>query len=134
MDTSYVDNVLDNVLPELTTYIRRVLEDDRYSHLRKIPIIVSCELVVVRREQLESDTGTSDPKQVPAARAAIDALQKALGGGGDEVSCRICLEQIEQDMRVACMPCNHVYHLDCIVRWLETSHLCPLCRFALPTC
>lgn len=130
MDTSYVDNVL----MELTMYIRGVLGDDRYSHLRKIPIFVSCELVLVRGAQLESDMWTSDPKQVPAARAAIDALQRVLGRDGDEVSCRICLDQIERDMQVARMPCNHKYHLVCIVRWLETSHLCPLCRFALPTC
>ncbi|MBA0719455.1 hypothetical protein Golax_007134 [Gossypium laxum] len=28
---------------------------------------------------------------------------------------------------VASMPCGHGYYNGCIVKWLETSHLCPLC-------
>ncbi|KAL3736732.1 hypothetical protein ACJRO7_025639 [Eucalyptus globulus] len=58
IDTSYVDSVL----LELTMYIRGVLGDDRCYHLRKIPIFVSCELVLVQREQLESDKWTSGPQ------------------------------------------------------------------------
>jgi RING-box protein 1 len=24
--------------------------------------------------------------------------------------------------------CNHVYHLDCIQRWIKTRNVCPLCN------
>jgi len=26
------------------------------------------------------------------------------------------------------MPCGHVFHLKCVVYWLETQKTCPVCR------
>lgn len=46
--------------------------------------------------------------------------------------CTICLDDLLDGDEAASMPCGHVYHADCIVSWLETSHLCPLCRYQMP--
>ncbi|XP_074627248.1 E3 ubiquitin-protein ligase TRAIP-like isoform X1 [Acropora palmata] len=40
--------------------------------------------------------------------------------------CNICTESIQDG--AACCPCGHVYHLQCINRWLEQSRSCPTCR------
>jgi hypothetical protein len=31
------------------------------------------------------------------------------------------------------LPCLHHFHRRCIVRWLEISHMCPMCRHPMPT-
>jgi hypothetical protein len=60
--------------------------------------------------------------------------QKDLGDG-DHNECPICLEDYAPDDDLSVMPCTygHRYHQDCLAAWLERSHLCPLCRHALPT-
>ncbi|CAK7334169.1 unnamed protein product [Dovyalis caffra] len=46
------------------------------------------------------------------------------------MDCAICLEEIliPKIGGAACLPCSHVYHHYCIVRWFLESNLCPLCR------
>lgn len=55
-------------------------------------------------------------------------------------TCAICMDEfvhvdINNDIgtsRIFRMPCNHVFHQQCIVKWLQTSHTCPLCRYPMP--
>ncbi|CAE8591129.1 unnamed protein product [Polarella glacialis] len=46
-------------------------------------------------------------------------------------NCTICLEDVVggQD-RVRDLPCRHVFHVECIDRWLRTSQKCPMCCHA----
>ncbi|XP_059652989.1 E3 ubiquitin ligase BIG BROTHER-related-like [Cornus florida] len=68
-------------------------------------------------------------KLVPASQSSIDALGKMTFYR----SCTICLEKFCDEGSITRMPCSHVYHGDCITRWLKTNHSCPLCRFKMPT-
>ncbi|KAL7161456.1 hypothetical protein ACSBR2_042006 [Camellia fascicularis] len=54
-------------------------------------------------------------------------------GSGSTKQCVICQEELTIGCEAKQMPCAHVFHGKCIVRWLEVSNLCPLCRFQLPT-
>ncbi|CAN8312508.1 unnamed protein product [Cochlearia groenlandica] len=47
--------------------------------------------------------------------------------------CTICLEEFNDGDRVVTLPCGHDFHDDdeCIVKWFEISHVCPLCRYEL---
>ncbi|CAK9163698.1 unnamed protein product, partial [Ilex paraguariensis] len=73
-------------------------------------------------------------KAVPATKSSIEGLKKVrLEGSGSMEECMICLEKFCVGQEATCMPCSHVYHGDCIAQWLERSHLCPLCRFQMPT-
>ncbi|KAI4372442.1 hypothetical protein MLD38_010673 [Melastoma candidum] len=71
----------------------------------------------------------------PASWEAVEGLQKTKIGDGsdrDVGDCAICFEELSPDLEHVRMPCKHVYHRDCIVTWLKSSHVCPLCRFSLP--
>ncbi|KAJ0232488.1 hypothetical protein HA466_0289860 [Hirschfeldia incana] len=46
--------------------------------------------------------------------------------------CTICLEEFKNGGRVVPLACGHEFDEECIVKWLETSHVCPLCRYELP--
>ncbi|XP_062017955.1 uncharacterized protein LOC133734338 [Rosa rugosa] len=81
-------------------------------------------------------------KFIPATRSSIEGLQRVRPDSLEEatikqnLSCSICMNEFAQggvDQLITHLPCSHRYHVDCIIRWLETSHVCPLCRYPLPS-
>ncbi|KAL6336382.1 hypothetical protein AAG906_014554 [Vitis piasezkii] len=109
------------VIMNVTTYVSRPL----------------MELIIedIDNERLATVVTTSMQdeamKIVPATKSSIDKLEKVKMKLDDR--CSICLEEFTSGMEeVARMPCSHVYHTPCIVKWLEYNHLCPLCRFEMP--
>ncbi|GMI99684.1 hypothetical protein HRI_003637700 [Hibiscus trionum] len=84
---------------------------------------------------------TNSVKFKPASKSSIKALKRARylddedelhHGSSSRKGCTVCLDEFSDSDEVASMPCDHVYHNECIVKWLETSHLCPLCRYQMP--
>lgn len=45
--------------------------------------------------------------------------------------CAICLEDILEKQYVIKLPCNHLYHSECLYRWLCKRPVCPLCSYPL---
>lgn len=83
-------------------------------------------------EQLSANDRRSPP---PAARSAIDAMptvritQRHLRS---DSHCPVCQDKFELGSEARQMPCNHIYHSDCIVPWLVQHNSCPVCRQELP--
>ncbi|XP_030523779.1 E3 ubiquitin-protein ligase RING1-like [Rhodamnia argentea] len=134
---------VDRLVIRAAVEAERLLRTKLYSHLRKIPIRMVLEVSVHRRERQEMEVALRESMEVsdafgtvPTSRAAIDALEKTklrevLDSGYD--GCVICKDETSSDGEVARMPCKHMFHHECIVRWLSASNLCPLCRFQMPT-
>ena len=44
--------------------------------------------------------------------------------------CSICCDQFAVDDVCQQMPCNHLFHKECLTKWLVQSNVCPVCRYA----
>jgi len=73
---------------------------------------------------------------------AVIALQDVETTPDDECSaaqCCICLADsnpsdaasTDGDKEMARLPCEHIFHEDCIIHWLQCSSTCPMCRRAV---
>ncbi|CAN6163823.1 unnamed protein product [Urochloa humidicola] len=54
------------------------------------------------------------------------------GGTAAARECAVCLGAVQEGEMVRRLPaCSHVYHVECIDRWLAAHRTCPLCRSEL---
>ena len=130
----------------------REIDSDPVNHGRKV-IKLMVEVLVEVSTDDEVDQVIDDSLNTlnfkPASRSSIQSLKRVKWGDEDRLlpsnkrslleglsskkECTICLDEFLEGDEVALMPCGHVYHDGCIVKWLETSHLCPLCRYKMPS-
>lgn len=68
----------------------------------------------------------------PAEKSAIEALEKVRVSDisvKKQGLCAICFGEVFVGSELTRLPCSHMFHGDCIVRWLHESTFCPLCRY-----
>ncbi|KAE8672659.1 RNF181 protein [Hibiscus syriacus] len=91
-------------------------------------------------EQLIQRLAENDPNRYgtpPASKSAIDSLPSVkiakdlLNSKSNQ--CAVCMDDFEEGIEGKRMPCQHLYHKDCILPWLELHNSCPVCRHELPT-
>ncbi|WOL09820.1 hypothetical protein Cni_G18573 [Canna indica] len=91
-------------------------------------------------EQLIQQLAENDPNRYgtpPASKSAVESLPDVEITDGllatDEAHCSVCMDMFETGVVAKRMPCNHIYHEECILPWLELHNSCPVCRYELPT-
>ncbi|AET00504.1 putative transcription factor C2H2 family [Medicago truncatula] len=51
----------------------------------------------------------------------------------NESCCSICIQDFENEELVRLLPkCSHIFHLECIDKWLVQQGSCPICRTYVP--
>ena len=48
------------------------------------------------------------------------------------IECAICMSLVTEQDEGMLTPCSHVFHKDCLSRWMEEQLICPICRSRLP--
>lgn len=51
----------------------------------------------------------------------------------DSCVCAVCQCDFEKGDELLQLPCQHVYHKDCIMPWMKEHNTCAVCRFELET-
>ena len=46
-----------------------------------------------------------------------------------EEKCPICLQKYKGADMIKEFPCKHIFHKECIFKWLNKSNVCPLCKY-----
>ncbi|KAG6424058.1 hypothetical protein SASPL_114470 [Salvia splendens] len=75
-------------------------------------------------EPIDSHEEVEDESKAKAASRLLDQLPTVEGGG----DCAVCSEGLCLGGAAKRIPCGHVFHHDCILRWLSVVCSCPLCR------
>lgn len=65
----------------------------------------------------------------PAPEQVIEALKKRPLTDAEkstETDCAVCKDQFESHEMVIELPCEHIFHDDCIKPWLKLNSTCPV--------
>jgi Ring finger domain len=68
---------------------------------------------------------TTLPSTVIPVKSADSPEPTYLADGED--TCVVCLDDLDVGNRVRRLPCNHVFHAECIRTWLRRKNACPCC-------
>lgn len=77
-------------------------------------------------------------RTVPAPKSSIDEIPTVeitpefIESPDSCHTCPICKDEFEPGTEAKSLPCSHIYHGCCIVKWLSQNNSCPVCRAKLP--
>ncbi|KDP31213.1 hypothetical protein JCGZ_11589 [Jatropha curcas] len=135
------EHVKDEILEELLSVLEeKISASSNAVSGTRIVIVVGIALVkwqglnnrqfedlIIRRAEMQSMEDKAKP--IPASKESIEALETV---AFDELKeCVVCMAEIETGTEGIRMPCLHFYHQDCIKKWLQSSRVCPLCRYEM---
>ncbi|KAI5779239.1 hypothetical protein EDC01DRAFT_671232 [Geopyxis carbonaria] len=89
------------------------------------------ELDRVISQLMEQHQGNAPP---PAPKETIESLPKIKVTEemvNDGTDCAVCKDDLELGTEVTKLPCKHVYHFECVSKWLEVHDTCPICRHSV---
>ncbi|KAK7352240.1 hypothetical protein VNO80_17659 [Phaseolus coccineus] len=152
----FIPEMVDPVSEKIVNMIKVVLEfgggpESVDSECKELPlnldIIVDVVADVESEEEEEEEEEEIEEEMehnaatIPASAEAIDSLKTFSISPflkNKTENCNICLENVrfkendQENVKLSSLPCEHVFHHLCIVKWLQTSHTCPLCRYPMP--
>jgi len=78
------------------------------------------------------ETPQSEASQMES-RALLRHVAKTAGDSDENWSCVVCCERLNNESSPLQLPCGHLFHEQCIYRWLMRRNSCPSCRSEIST-
>jgi len=72
--------------------------------------------------------GAGPPKMEKEDISSLPSIQVTRQHIDQKVQCSVCWDDFKLDETVIQLPCEHIFHKDCITPWLELHATCPVCR------
>ncbi|KAJ6307916.1 hypothetical protein OIU76_017658 [Salix suchowensis] len=63
--------------------------------------------------------------------SSLQVLKRPKLDSGSEEQCPICFEILDGEQQALQLPCSHLYHSHCILKWFGNNSSCPLCRYLM---
>jgi hypothetical protein len=105
-------------------YALKAVEQQIMDEICPNPDKMSYEQLLQLEEQVGSvNKGLSKEKKKNIPEKPVN---KALFD--DNLECIICMENFEENEKVKQLYCGHIFHGDCIDKWLEKEKKCPFCK------
>ena len=88
-----------------------------------------------RRIEFALEMAAQGPQGISGDALSAIPIVKYTEPEGDEEpgTCAVCLDDLEEGVEVRKIPCNHMFHVPCLDKWLERSVTCPMCKADLRT-
>ncbi len=113
------------------TSIKPYISNDTFiTLLRSYNEILFSQIENEEVEEDEDDEVEEDEQQKPLKFEILPSKDIP----GDE--CPICIVELTQThtpdvkIKIVRLPCNHLFHHDCLVAWLKVKNNCPICRYS----
>ncbi|KAJ7951836.1 E3 ubiquitin-protein ligase [Quillaja saponaria] len=104
--------------------IREDLSQTRGATLESINALPTYKFKLKKNEVEDQPLNTGiDEGGVLAA-----GTEKERAISGEDAVCCICLAKYADDDELRELPCCHVFHVDCVDKWLKINASCPLCK------
>ncbi|KAL1563263.1 RING-type E3 ubiquitin transferase [Salvia divinorum] len=84
------------------------------------------EALTMAEVSIDNHEEADGESKAKAASRLLDQLPTVEGEGGGD--CAVCSEGLWLGGAAKQISCGHVFHQDCILRWLSVVCSCPLCR------
>jgi hypothetical protein len=89
---------------------------------------------ILNRTWLRNSTINQRPSaqviRLPKVKKHLLKNMKIVEGDIDQPECAICLDNFNAGEKINELKCNtiHVFHHDCMLEWVKTNDICPMCR------
>lgn len=77
----------------------------------------------INKQMLEKRKSARESRAGPSSASGNSSTDTA-----ENDKCAVCLGEYEDGEEVKHLPCTHMFHAECIDRWLKVNRICPVCK------